>query len=230
MHRLLMMVMLLCGMGTVQAEGGLDIYFVRHAETLANATGVNNNDNSNIFSKTGDEQVSALTDKLKPLHFDAILVSPVPRAINTILPYLKETGQKGEIWPEIAECCWQQVRDNITPGNLVISETIQLNAEQTLYFTFRDTNSKHNYGNLSYADGVAQVRAAEGLLKKHYFGTGKTILIVAHYHSGQVLLADLLGMPREDLPNLENAKLTHLHQCEDGHFTLLSINDKDVAH
>ena len=229
MRRILAVVVLLCSMAAAQAEGGLDIYFVRHAETLANASGVNNSGNSNMISEQGDEQVSALTAKLKALHFDAILVSSAPRAIYTILPYLKETGQKGEIWPEIAECCWQKERGNITSGQLITSSTVQLSGEQEAYLTFRDVNSKHNYGNNSYADGVAQVRRAEELLKQQYFGSGKTILIVAHYHSGQVLLADLLGKTRDEMPNLENAKLAHLQQGEDGHFTLLSINGKDVT-
>lgn len=229
MRRLLAMMVLLCGMSAVQAEGGLDIYFVRHAETLANATGVNNSGNSNLFSDQGEAQVSALSGKLKPLHFDAILVSSAQRAINTILPYLKATGQKGEIWPEIAECCWQQDRDGVEKGKLVTSWKVPLSDEQVPFFTFRDAESNRNYGNISYADGVAQVRHAEELLKQQYFGTGKTILIVSHYHAGQVLLADLLGKQREDLPNLENAKMAHLRQGEDGRFTLLSINDKDVA-
>jgi broad specificity phosphatase PhoE len=223
------MVVLLCSVGVAQAAGGLDIYFVRHAETQANATGEHNSGNSNMLSEQGEEQVSALGSKLKALHFDAILVSPAERAVNTILPYLKETGQKGEIWPEITECCWQKDRGDIASGKLTTSSMVRLSTEQEAYFTFRDENSKRKYGNESYADGVAQVRRAEELLKKHYFCSGKTILIVAHYHSGQVLLAELLGVTRDELPNLENAKVTHLRQGEDGRFTLLSINDEDIV-
>lgn len=228
-RRILAIIVLLYTAGAAQAQGGLDIYFVRHAESQANATGVNSSGNSNVLSKKGDVQVSTLTGRLKSLHFDAIIVSPAERAINTILPYLRESGQKGEIWPEVVECCWQKERNTTAPGRLVTSSAIRLSNEQEAYLTFRDADSMRLYGNNSYADGVVQVRRAEELLKQRYFGSGKTILIVAHYHSGQVLIADLLGLTREDIPNLENARLTHLRQGSDGRFTLLSINDKDVA-
>ena len=99
MRRILVVAILLCGVAAAQA-GGLDIYFVRHAETMANASGVNTSGNSNMFSEKGNEQVGALTRELNAMRFDAILVSPAERAINTILPYLKESGQKGIIWPE----------------------------------------------------------------------------------------------------------------------------------
>lgn len=229
MRRIVVMLVLLTGVAAAQAAGGLDIYFVRHAETQANATGEHNSANSNLFSEQGDEQVCALTGKLKKMHFDAILVSPAERAFNTVLPYLKESGQKGEIWPEITECCWQKERGNLSQGQLITSSTVHLSEEQQPHFTFRDANAQRKYANNSYADGVAQVRQAKQLLKQHYFGSGKTILIVAHYHSGQVLLAELLGISRDELPGLENGKLTHLHQGDDGRFVLLSINDMDIT-
>ena len=225
MRRLAAIMVLLCVAVTGHARDGMDIYFVRHAETLSNASRVNNSENSNTFSAKGIEQITTLTGKLKRMHFDAILVSSVPRAINTILPYLKETGQKAEIWPEVAECCWQHDRGDITAGKLILTSKIQLSAEQEAYFSFRDTNSANNYGNDSYADGVAHVRHAEDLLKQRYFGSGKTVLIVGHYHSGDVLLSDLLGIPFDELPSLRNAQLAHLHQGDDGRFTLVSINE-----
>lgn len=228
MRRILVVAILLCGVAAAQA-GGLDIYFVRHAETMANASGVNTSGNSNMFSEKGNEQVGALTRELNAMRFDAILVSPAERAINTILPYLKESGQKGIIWPELTECCWQKNRDTQVAGRLVTSSALRLNNEQVTYFSFRDSDSTLSYANNSYADGVAQVRHAEELLKQHYFGSGKTILIVAHYHSGQVLMADLLGTTRDKLPNLENGKLAHLRQGDDSRFTLISINGEEFA-
>lgn len=228
MRRILLIAFLLCGVAAAQA-GGLDIYFVRHAETMANASGVNTSGNSNMFSEKGNEQIGALTRELKPMRFDVILVSPAERAMNTILPYLKESGQKGIVWPELTECCWQKNRDNGAAGRLVTSAALRLNNEQQAYFAFRDADSTLSYANNSYADGVAQVRHAEELLKQRYYGSDKTILIVAHYHSGQVLMADLLGTTRDKVPNLENGKLAHLHQGDDSRFTLLSINGEEVA-
>lgn len=230
MRRIIVIVLLLCGMGTAQAEGGLEIYFVRHAETIKNATGIHNSGNGNDFSDKGNEQVTQLTDQLKTLHFNAILVSPAPRALNTILPYLKESGQTGQIWPEFTECCWQSERNDIADGQLVTDSAIQLNQAQEPFFTFRDENARYNYANHNYADGVAQVRHGEALFAQRYLNSGKTILIVGHYHAGKILLADLLNISPDQLPNLKNAKITHLHQDEDGHFSLVTLNDKTVSH
>ena len=229
MRRIVAIVVLLCGMATAQAEGGLEIYFVRHAETIKNATGLHDSGTSNDFSDKGAEQVTMLTDRLKALHFDAILVSPAPRALDTLLPYLKESGQAGEIWPELTECCWQREHSNLEGGRLIVDSAIQLNHAQQPYFTFRDEHASNNYANRSYADGVAQVRHAEELLKQRYFGSGKTLLIVGHYHAGRILLADLLGISPEQLPGLKNARITHLRQGEDGRFSLVTLNDKAVV-
>lgn len=228
MRRVLAILVLLLCTGSAQADGGLDIYFVRHAETVANANGTNNSASTNTFSQQGIEQLSILTKQLKSLHFDALLVSSSPRAMNTLLPYLKETRQKAEIWPELSECCWQKERNDTSTEHLTTTSEVELSPEQVGYFTFRDVNSMRNYSNDNYADGLAQVHLAEELLKK-YSGSDMTILIVGHYHSGQVLLADLLGIRRDQLPGLKNAQLTHLRQGADGHFRLLCINNNCQA-
>lgn len=203
----------------------LDIYFVRHAETLANVSGVYNTKNNTTFSQRGEEQIKALTSQLKGYQFDAILVSSVPRALNTVLPYLQASSQTGEVWPELAECCWQSPQSSPATGELIAADPITLSQEQLRYFTFRDSASQFDYRNGSYSDGVAQVSHAVQLLKQRYFGTNKTILIVAHYHSGQVLMSELLGVPRQQLPSLKNGELLHLHQDDAGCINLLpSLN------
>lgn len=224
MRQLTMIFMLLCSIGSAWAQDdGLDIYFVRHAETVANVTGDHSKENSRRFSAEGTRQIEQLTEQLTSMHFDAILVSPTERTLNTILPYLKKTEQKAVIFPEFAECCWQKPRDLSSPGELLPGKAIELDKEQENYFVCRhDENATHRYANESYADGVAQVHHGVELLKKDYFDSGKTILIVAHYHSGLELMADLMATSRDKLPGLQNGKLIHLHQDKDGKVTLLS--------
>ncbi len=221
MRRLMLTFILLLTFGSTWGEeGGLDIYFVRHAETVANVTGVHSKENSRTFSAEGNRQIKHLTEQLKSMHFDAILVSPKARTINTILPYLKETQQTAVVFPEFTECCWS--RDLSKNGELVQGKPIHLDEEQQQYFVFRgDESSRHWYANGSYADGIAQVRHGVEILKNDYFGSGKSILIVAHYHSGQVLMAELLGTSRDNIPGPQNAKLVHLRQDKDGQLTLL---------
>ncbi|MEW6563737.1 MAG: histidine phosphatase family protein [Pseudomonadota bacterium] len=213
---------LLFALGTAWG-GGLDIYFVRHAQTVANASGQHNKQSSGSFSEDGERQIAELTETLRDLHFDAILVSPTERTLYTILPYLKQQQLTAAIWPELTECCWQEDRQ-ATGGLLQKGKAIILEADAAPYFNFRNAASAMHYSNRSYADGVAQVEEAYRLLRSDYFSSGKTILIVAHYHSGGLLLSKLLGIPREALPGPENAKLTHLRQDADGKFRLLMLN------
>ncbi len=232
MRQLMVILILLGSFGSAWGEdSGLDIYFVRHAQTVANVTGDHSKENSRTFSAEGKRQLTHLTEQLKLLRFDAILVSPTERTLNTVLPYLKETEHKAILFPEFAECCWQMPRDLSDPGELVQAKPIQLDEQQQGYFVFRDDeNAMHRYANDNYEDGIAQVRHGVALLKKEYFGSGKTILIVAHYHSGQVLLAELLGTTRDKIPGLQNARLAHLRQDKDGNVTLLCINNEEVKH
>lgn len=222
----LLALILLFNAGLSHAGAGLDIYMVRHAQTVANATGVNDKRSNSMFSGEGQAQVAALTRELQNYHFDAVLVSPTERTLLTIHPYLQLNKMAGSVWPEITECCWQQERREGETGQLIQSGAIQLPPEIAGQFSFLDSASAYKYANRNHADGVAQIRQAVSLLKARYFDSGKSILIVTHHHAGAVLLAELLGVARDSLPGLENARLAHLRQQPDGSFTLLKINGK----
>lgn len=219
----LLSLILLFAHGVAHA-GGLDVYFVRHAQTLSNAKGVHNTRNSSTFTGVGMQQVEVLTEALKGYQFDDVLVSPTERTLNTIQPYLRDTGKRAEVWPEITECCWQSDRGDLSGGQVTWDREMRIPSEFADQFIFRDRNSMQLCGNRNYADGVAQVRRAADLIRKRFGNSGKTILVVAHYHSGQVLLGELLGVERDTLPGLENARISHLSQNTDGSFTLRSIN------
>lgn len=226
-HTLLRLLMSCLLFHTVAAGAdGLDIYLVRHAQTEANASGVNDKRTSSTFSNAGQTQIRQLTEELMKYKFDAVLVSPTERTLYTIVPYLKVTGATGVIWPEIAECCWQEDRENQYGGHLVWDKEIRLSPEIATQFSFREGIPARGYANRSYADGIAQVRQAATLIKDRYSGSGKSILIVTHYHAGALLMAQLLGMERESLPGLENAGIAHLRQGADERFSLLMINGR----
>lgn len=217
-----LLLVLLFQAGLSRAAGMLDIYVVRHAETLANVTGVHDSHSDNTLSERGLAQVDALTRSLANHRFDAVLVSPAERALLTIQPYLRQSGSVGVIWPELIECCWQQERGE--DGSLQTGQAIHVPAEIAAQFTFRDGDSTFAYANRNHADGVAQVRQAVSLLKQHYYNSDKRILIVMHYHAGTVLMGELLGVSRDSLPGLKNARVSHLRQLPDGRFELLTIN------
>ena len=82
-----------------------EIYFVRHGETIANATGAYNSRTIDTFSALGEKQVAFFNNQIKNRRFDAIVVSPSPRALRTIAPYLRANNLKATVWPELYECC-----------------------------------------------------------------------------------------------------------------------------
>lgn len=208
---------------------GLDVYILRHAETLANITGVSTDQNTTIFSKRGQQQVAQLPEKLKAYRFDYILVSSMHRARYTILPYLEQSSMIAEIWPELGECCWQKNQSVSTSASFLMGRAITLDAREIEHFRFRDNFSRQTYNQQNYADGIMlQKKAAKNLIER--FGhSGKSVLIVGHNNAGGRLIEILLGLSPEGRFYLKNAAISHLRQREDGSFQLLMLNDLPYA-
>ena len=96
-------------------SAGLKIYYIRHAEGGHNvkadweAKGIPKSQwpdyvgNSEMFTPKGEKQLDEALEKLKKYDFDFIASSPIWRARHTVIPYLKATGRKAEVWPELKE-------------------------------------------------------------------------------------------------------------------------------
>jgi broad specificity phosphatase PhoE len=210
--------------GQENSEKGLEIYFVRHAETEGNRTHIHTRENDRTFSTEGEKQVAALTEKLSQYRFDHILVSPKYRALNTIYPYLKKIGKKAEIWPELAECCWQKRRYTSSSSNLPRGKRIKLDARMKPYFVFRDHASRYLYKTRNYGDGLVQVAKAVDLIRKKFSQSGKRILLVGHYHAGARIIEMLQEPGSERRIKLSNAKITYLKEIRRGEFRVISYN------
>ncbi len=201
-----------------QTANAVEIYFIRHAETEKNAK---ISDNENAFSPEGLIQIDhldppGLTQRLMAynIEFDAILVSPKWRAQHTILPYLRRTGKKAVIWPELEECCWQedQTADVSSAEVKYVSGKIKL--EDSEYFSYREDKSSQGWDNKTFGDGIRQVERGVDVLQAQFARSGQKILLVGHYHSGGRILQRLLGRSiREEITlSLSNAKLQHLSE------------------
>src|SRR5512133_62774 len=109
----LLFALLFLGLFVGRSEAGLKIYYIRHAEGGHNVVKEWQNvpkaqwpdyvGNGNVFTPKGKTQVVTATEKLQKYRFDFIGVSSMWRTRNTVLPYLKAAGVKGEIWPELHE-------------------------------------------------------------------------------------------------------------------------------
>lgn len=208
---------------------GMELVYVRHAQTLANASNDYSNERQMAFTSKGKLEIRALTRKLKQYSFDTILVSPTWRTLHTIAPYLEAVGQVAEIWPEIDECCYQEDRKSPPTNHLVRrSRRIEIENKIASLFRFRNAESRFWLEPVNYADSTRQVERAHKLLLSRFGGSSKTVLMVAHFRTGDLLLRSLLG---DDAPaeiDLENAKITRLRQRPKGNFQLVTYNGKSV--
>lgn len=177
-----------------ESNQGLTIYYIRHAETIANLNSdTQSTEGAEEFSDLGIRQVAELTDFLitENIHPNAIIVSPMWRAQKTIEPFLLETGLTAKIWPELNECCQGGPTGDDIPiqydGYTFEIEISALNLE------FRDSSADHFWYPITYEDGIYLVKQARDLLIQNFNQSGKTLVIVGHAGAGKTLIGMLLG-------------------------------------
>lgn len=206
--------LILGGMAFQPAE----FVFVRHCETLANATGRYNSTTLNAFSKRGIAQTGKLTATLQKSEFDQILVSPSPRALKTIAPLLQRTDQTAEIWPELLEVCHQKGAERLKPPSPQVrfGDRIEWPTAFESIFMRREGGERYLLAP-TYADGKRQIRMTQEMLISRFSGTGRRILIVGHSIHGGMLISMLTG---NNPPLLENAKPIRLVESAPGRFAI----------
>ena len=235
---------LLCLSLVHPAAAGLKIYYLRHAEVGANvekewaATPTNAwplyVGNPGLFTPRGEVQVVNATEKLKQFHFDFLAVSPVWRARQTVLPYLKQTRQKAEIWPELAESggfiSILHGQPLPPPGtNLYARDKVSVPADEKKFFPLRQDGRllfDFDHENLqAAADAVAVSGRTVSLLRQRFGGSEKSILLAGHGNNGRLLLHALLPESDAWKTRLANTGLWMVEEQPDGSFQLRLFND-----
>lgn len=189
----------------------MSLLFCRHAETVANATGKYNSATIDVFSAKGAAQIAKLTDRLWRTKIDVVIVSPSPRALRTIAPYLRRAKRTAEIWPELYECCDNNTRKikGLTSAQVRFGARVPIPEDLKGLFTFRygkDGKPVDRYiVSTSYDDGLRQVRVAADAIKTRFFRTGHSVLVVGHSLHGGRLLELMQGKPMLGKLRPENA-------------------------
>jgi broad specificity phosphatase PhoE len=232
-----------------QAEAGLRIYYLRHAEAGHNVVKEWANvpkaqwpayvGHDDKFTPKGETQVAAATAMLEKDHFDFIAVSPMWRAMHTVLPYLKATGAKAEIWPELREFSGgtRVLSTNLPPplGQILnAGRRLKLSPDEAPYFTLREgaTNDfllPRMKGEQQQAAYRFVVEHEVDLIRKRFGGTTKAILLVGHANSGKALLKFLTLNNLSHTPPIANAELWMVEEQPDGRFKLEMYNDTPYA-
>lgn len=182
------------------SQTSCSVVFVRHGETEANATGHYSEKTLNLFSALGSQEVATLTRTLlgSP-KFDGILVSPAPRTLATIAPYLRATHQKALIWPLLYECCTGRRPANAHPTPFGYGSVIKI---PPAYSTLFSVLPKENRLPIApdYDRGLSQVDAAVKEFVSR-FSHGR-VLMVGHSGMGGHFIHALTGRWQK----LDNAK------------------------
>ena len=243
-------VWILPGIPQTRAEEPTRIYYVRHGQgghnVVAEWMSVPKDQwppyvgNENMFTPKGEQQVAALTKELQGMKFDFIATSPIWRARNTILPYLKETSRKAEIWPELTETSGVPA-DRIASGTeskpsadlFGGGEAIRLGEAEQPFFLIREdgkrqTNQKAKDPEQQIANSLALARKTADLIKERFGKSGKSILLVGHGNSGATLLRTLTT-PEALATNLKNTGIWMAEEQPDGTFRLKQLNSKPCA-
>lgn len=183
------------------APADVQLTFVRHAETVANATGVYNSKTLNVFSEKGQRQVAELTERLRGKKFDRVLVSPSPRALRTIEPYLRESGQKAFVDPLLYECCTGRRPAGVRPADSFgYGAKVELPEGLGILFTV-EPQADRLPAPKDFAEGLAQVEAwTRSFWSREPAGR---ILVVGHSGQGGEAIFRLTGRRI----HVENAKV-----------------------
>jgi 2,3-bisphosphoglycerate-dependent phosphoglycerate mutase len=81
----------------------MEMYIIRHAESENNARPVEERVEDPALSDLGKSQAERLAIRLAHIHPTRIFTSPFRRALETIAPYLSQSGQTAEAWIDLHE-------------------------------------------------------------------------------------------------------------------------------
>ncbi len=236
------------------AGDGLKIYYIRHAEGGHN---VKKNwetyseipkdqwpayvGDPNVFTPMGKGQLARVPAKLKKYKFDFIASSPIWRVRNTILPYMKEVGATGEVWPELCEY-WQSpliLSSDLPPPTVKIlgeGEPVELPAEEMPYFSLREDGQNHiklpPFPKDPSLDNVTETAASQlviqhviDMIQERFGGTNTSILLAGHGFSGLGILRMLLKDELRGFPSITNTGIWMVEEQANGEFKLMMFND-----
>lgn len=232
-------VMLLAGVMAANAQ--LEITYVRHAEGGHNVVyqfveaGIPTNEwpvyvgKENMFSPKGETQALALVTHLQKHTFDLIAVSPKWRTRNTILPYLQATGQKAEIWPELAETANTDVlppEGGISPTIWEGKPSIKLATNEVAFFQFRaEPPGLRELMVSNRVEAVACAERVESLLRERFGKKPARVLLVGHGNASRTMVRYLTRQPEARIEHLDNTHCWIGREQSDGSFKLDRYNE-----
>lgn len=195
---------------------------VRHGQTVWHRENRYAGGTSDIdLTSAGVEQAQTLAQWCATQRFDAILASPVRRALETARPCADALGLELQVVEELRE-----VDFGVAEGRTT-DELLDLDPE--MVHRFRADPAAHPFPGSESPDQAA-TRCASALREVAMRYPGGAVLVVAHNTVLRLCICRLIGLPvaayRKVFPKLENAALTQLlvRPDPDAAASLLSLN------
>lgn len=170
----------------------MNLLIVRHAESKGNASGNYSVATHDSLSAQGEKQASFLAACLGARRFDKILVSPLQRALETVSPYLVATSQRAEIWPEMAEACWQEHRE--APSECWKAQPASLPAAVAHLFDYWNDQAVMPALPESFGEGLRRVHVTRDRLQEMAAASDCSVLMITHGHFINELLNLILDI------------------------------------
>ena len=219
------------------AQAALTIYYLRHGEAGHNVvkqfvqSGIATNQwpayvgNPNMFTPTGEAQVSSVATNLLPYQFDFIAVSPLWRTRHTILPYLQLTHRTAEIWPELTETThFDPAHINGRAPLVTGNKPIRIPLDEQAVFKLRpDHGGCCTLTATNWAEAVGLAAETLNLLRARFGTNDVTVLLVGHGTAGETLIRHLLRNT-EWTGSARNTSLWMAHEQPNGSFELKMFN------
>ncbi len=179
---------------------------VRHGETVWHADNRYAGGTSDIdLTENGVQQALSLAQWARTQHFDAVVVSPVRRVLETARPTADALGLELEIVEDLRE-----VDFGVAEGRTV-DELLSLDAEMVR--RFRRDPVAHPFPGAESPE-VASQRAGAALRDAAQRHLGGNVLVIAHNTLLRLAMCDLLDVPvaryRQLFPRLDNGAVTEL--------------------
>ncbi|WP_322795987.1 histidine phosphatase family protein [Tepidiforma sp.] len=193
------------------------LYLIRHGETAANAVGEGLGRRDVPLSPFGREQAHCLAERFASVPIDAVLSSPLRRALEVSRPIAERHGLAVDIRPELTEM------DVGATDGLTSAEIRERFPEFIAAWTGENPAPVRMPGGESLQDLAARVLPlAEELLH----GPDRVIVLVSHNFTLRVLLCLLLALPLESFRTfrLDLASVTTV-SIQHGRTVIQALND-----
>lgn len=161
------------------------IYFMRHAESEANAgMEIHDHTRQHLLSARGQMQAQTLVKVLQKEKFDLVVVSPFQRAQDTARPFLNRYGKNISVvtWP-VQEFVYHSLGKKLknSPKKKLVTAK--------KYWLMADPDYRESIGGETYRELIARIkRVCDRLIRDKH----KKILVVSHGHFTKHLVWRLL--------------------------------------